>query len=113
MAVQYQLDGNFIHFRISGVASGWLGFGISSDGSMDSDGSGSDIVVGYSSNSISQVNNFTTRNSQPQLDETQNIYNTLGTSHFSASFSLPFTLPLPSILSSFTFPLPFLFHEIR
>ena len=63
-----------------GIAAGWIALGFSTDGSMSSNGEGSDIVMGYlDPQNEGQANDyFALSRSQPELDEQQNIAFTEG-----------------------------------
>eukprot|EP00324_Dicrateria_rotunda_P009094 CAMPEP_0206176744 /NCGR_PEP_ID=MMETSP1474-20131121/59027_1 /ASSEMBLY_ACC=CAM_ASM_001110 /TAXON_ID=97495 /ORGANISM="Imantonia sp., Strain RCC918" /LENGTH=644 /DNA_ID=CAMNT_0053588007 /DNA_START=176 /DNA_END=2107 /DNA_ORIENTATION=- len=74
ITIEWEVDGDFIHFQASAIVDGWLAIGFSSDGSMDSDGNGSDIVMGYVDGSANVNDYFTQSKSQPELDEQQNLF---------------------------------------
>jgi len=74
ISIEWSVDGAYIHFQMTGTSTGYAAMGFSTDGSMNSGGQGSDIVMGFV-NGQGFVNDYWTEaRAQPELDEQQNLF---------------------------------------
>jgi hypothetical protein len=72
--VRYQIhwttNGTHIQIGLMANASGWIGFGLSTDGTMSSSGSGSDMIISWPGNVFDYSAFF---HDKPTLDINQNV----------------------------------------